>query len=112
MLDNWLWAIFGVIVYNYLLFSFTKDKTDGTSKKFNWNSYKSNRWNNWILSFMMVPIIVIYAEQIWYYIMQWQKLDLEFYDVLFLGSGVLAEGLYFVLKKIKLVTSALKSKDN
>jgi len=106
--EDWLWALFGVVVYNYLLFVFAKDETDGTRKKFNWQSYKAERWDNWIFSFLMVPIIVIYGEQLWYYVMEWQEKEWKFFDVIFLGSGLLAEGLYFGLKKIKLMINALK----
>jgi len=107
-LDDWLWAAFGVMVYNYLMFVFAKDETDGTRKKFNWKGHVGDRWDNWIFSFMMVPIIVIYGEQLWYYLMQWQKWDWKFYDVVFLGSGALAEGIYFVFKKIGTLIKALK----
>ena len=54
--NPWTWAIYGVILYNYLIFSFTKDGYDDTRKKFLIKRYALKRWDNWIWSILFIPI--------------------------------------------------------
>lgn len=104
----WLWAIFGVILYNYLSFNLHKDELDDTGKSFSFKTYRKSRWDNWVWSLLCVPVIVVYGDQLWYYTMAYFEKDWEFYAVIYLGAGVLAEFLYYVLKKGKLVINALR----
>ncbi len=108
--NPWFWAIFGVLLYNYLVFNIAKDEVDNTSKSFSYKRYVKTHWDNWIWSFILVPVIVIFGHQLFYYLMQWQGWDWQFYDVFYLSAGVLAEGLYYVLKKFSIVVKALRSK--
>ena len=106
----WLWAVFGVILYNYLSFNLHKDELDDSGKQFSFKTYRKGRWDNWVWSILCVPVIVVYGDQLWYYTMAYFEKDWKFYDVIYLGAGVLAEGLYYILKKFKLVINALRGK--
>lgn len=106
----WAWALFGVVLYNYLVFNLAKDELDDSRKKFVFKRYAKAKWDNWVWSILLVPVIVIYGDQLWYYAMAYFEKDWEFYDVLYLGAGVLAEGLYYVLKKGQVVIKALRGK--
>lgn len=104
----WAWALFGVVLYNYLVFNLAKDELDDSRKKFSFRRYVKTKWDNWVWSILLVPVIVVYGDQLWYYTMSYLEKDWKFYDVLYLGAGVLAEGTYYILKKFKLVISALR----
>ena len=95
----WLWALFGVILYNYLVFNLAKDELDDSKQTFSFRRYAKAKWDNWVWSILLVPVIVIYGDQLWYYVMAYFEKDWQFYDVLYLLAGVLAEGLYYILKK-------------
>lgn len=106
--NNWTWALYGVIAYNWLSLSFTKDGYDNTRKKFIFKSYARKRWDNWVWSLMCVPIIVVYGDQLFYYLMEYFKRDWEFLEVIYLLAGALAEFLYYLLKKTKSIINAIK----
>lgn len=103
----WLWAIFGVVMYNYLVFTLTKDELDDSNKKINFKAYFKEKWDNWVWALFCVPVIVIYGDQLWYYVMAYYEKDWQFYNVIYLGAGVLAEGLYYLLKKFRLLKKRL-----
>ena len=103
----WFWAIFGVVMYNYLVFTLTKDELDDSNKKLSFKTYFNGKWDNWIWALFCVPVIVIYGDQLWYYIMAYYEKDWKFYDVVYLTAGVLAEGLYYLLKKVRVLRKKL-----
>ena len=107
--NNWTWALYGIVAYNWLAFSFTKDGFDNTRKKFSFNVYIKNRWDNWVWSLLCVPIIVVYGDQLFYYLMEYFEKDWEFLDVVYLFAGALAELLYLIFKKMKNISKAIKS---
>jgi hypothetical protein len=109
---HWFCAIFGVFVYEFAFFAMATDELDGTKKRFRYAQYTKDNWVNWAFAFICVPIIVFYGQQVWYYIMQWQELDWKFMDVLFLGSGPLADGIFWGLKKLKSIVKAMKGNNS
>lgn len=105
---QWFWAIFGVLLYEFAFFAMDTDELDGTKKRFPYMQYYRDNRVNWVFAFMCVPVIVFYGEQVWYYLMRWKDLDWKFMDVLFLGSGPLADGIFWGLKKLRLIVKAMK----
>lgn len=108
LFNHWTWAIYGVIVFNWLAYMFTKDGYDDTRKKFRPKAYALRRWDNWVWSFLFIPIVVVYAKEIFYYFMQAYEKDWTFYDVVYLGAGALSEFVYYLFKKLRSITQALK----
>lgn len=111
MMEQWLWAFFGVILYNFLSFVIEKDKSDDEYKRFSLKAYTKQRWDNWILSLLCVPVVVVYGDQLWYYVMQYFEKDWEFLSVLYLLTGAVAELFYFLLKKGVAIIKAVKGGD-
>ena len=107
ILQQSLWALFGVILYNWLSFTIEKDKFDKEDEPFNFGNYAGKRWDNWIWSLLCVPLIVFKGEQLWYYAMAYFEKDWQFLDVLYLSAGVVAEGLYWLLKKMFSLIAAI-----
>ena len=105
-----LWALFGVLLYNWLAFTIEKDKFDHKNEPFNFKDYAAKAWDNWIWSLLCVPLIVLKGDQLWYYVMSYYGKDWEFLDVLYLSAGVVAEGLYWLLKKMLSLIAAIGHK--
>ena len=102
-----IWALFGVLLYNWLSFTIEKDKFDSKSETFNFRDYASKRWDNWIWSLLCVPLIVAKGDQLWYYVMAYYEKDWQFLDILYLSAGVVAEGFYWLLKKMFSLIAAI-----
>jgi hypothetical protein len=105
---QWFWAVFGVFAYEAAFFVMATDETDGSKKHLNYKRYLDDNWPNWLFALICVPIVVFYGQQVWYYVMQYMEKDWAFMDVLFLGSGALADGLFWGLKKLKAIAKAVK----
>lgn len=54
------WAWFA---WNVLKFSFDKDGYDDTGKMFPFKEYKNAHWDNWIASFVMIPILLFVGSK-------------------------------------------------
>jgi hypothetical protein len=106
---QWVWAVLGVVIYEAAFFVMATDELDGTKKRFNYKKYKDDNWPNWFFALLCVPITVVFGEQIWYYLMNHLGKDWVFMDVLFLLSGPLADGIFWGLKKIKIIVNSVKS---
>ena len=113
LIQQIVWAVFGVILYNFLSFTIAKDKADAKLERFNFGNYAGLRWDNWVWSLLCVPLVVFYGDQLWYYLMEYYEKDWKFLDVLYLSAGFVAEGLYFLLKKLlNLISHIGGTKDN
>lgn len=107
----WLWAVFGVLMYNYLVFNLAKDELDEAGKSMKLKDYAKNHWDNWIWSLFCVPVVVIFGDQLFYYLMEYFEKDWQFHSVIYLSAGALAEGLYYLLKKVAVIKRALSNKN-
>ena len=106
---HWFWAVYGVLMYNFLAYMYTKDGYDNTRKKFRFPIYFKKRWDNWAWSFLFVPLVVIFGTEIFYYFMQAYEKDWEFNKAIYLLAGPLSELVYFLFRKVSRINKALKS---
>lgn len=95
-------SLLGWLVWNIGLFSYEKDKHDDAEKEFDVVAYYKKYWDNWLLSLVCVPILVIIG-------MRGLGLDpiplddfkhLQWNDLYYFGSGALAEAVKVIIKKI------------
>ncbi len=105
----WVWAVYGVLMYNFLAYMFTKDGYDESRKKFRFPAYAKKRWENWFWSFLFVPVVVILGTEIFYYFMQAYEKDWEFNNAIYLLAGPLSEFVYYLFKKTRRIIQALRS---
>lgn len=108
-LSNWLWSSYGVIAYNWLHFMWKKDGYDESRKRFSFKRYAKSTWENWVWTFIFIPVTAVYAEQIFYYFMKVYEKDWLFYDAVYLGGGILSGLVYLFFKKLFTIARALKS---
>ncbi len=108
-LGNWLWTSYGVLGYNWLHFMWTKDGYDESRKRFSFKRYTIRTWDNWVWTILFIPIVAIYAEQIFYYFMKAYEKNWEFNDAVYLGGGLLSGFVYYIIKKLLTIAKALKS---
>ncbi len=108
-LGNWLWTFYGVLGYNWLHFMWTKDGYDESRKRFSFKRYTLKTWDNWVWTFIFIPVVAVYAEQLFYYFMQYFEKDWLFYDAVYLGGGILSGIVYLLFKRLAKLYKALKT---
>lgn len=100
---NIILSLLGWLMWNFGLFSFEKDKADDLNQDFDIRHYIKCYWDNWVLSLIMVPILIILGikglglDAI-------PMLDIEhlkWSDSYYLGAGFFAEALKYYLAKLR-----------
>lgn len=110
LFDNiYVLSFYGWLIYTFLMFVTTKDKKDEANGKFNYKKYLKKNWDNWVLSLLFVPIIAYKAEEIFASVMAYLEKDWTFYDLYYLGVGVLVEAFYFAIAWILKKKRQMKS---
>lgn len=56
---NILLTVLGWLAWNFGLFSWEKDKADNEGKEFPILQYVKKYWDNWLLSALFIPILII-----------------------------------------------------
>lgn len=99
---NILLTVLGWLAWNIGLFSFEKDKSDDKDEKFSLIHYANKYWDNWLLSLVCVPILIIMG-------IKGLGLDaipigdfedLHWNDIYYLCAGAFAEAVKVGIKKV------------
>ncbi len=109
LFNNWTWALYGVIAYSWLHFMWTKDGYDEGRKRFSFKKYAQRTWDNWVWTILFIPIVAVYAEQIFYYFMKAYEKTWLFNNAVYLGGVLLSGFVYYIIKKLLTISKALKS---
>jgi hypothetical protein len=99
---NVLLALLGWLAWNFGLFSIEKDKADDEGKPFSVKHYTQKYWDNWLLSLLFVPILVIIGIKGLGFaaIPIGDFKDLKWNDLYYLGSGFFSEFLKISIVKL------------
>lgn len=96
-------SLLGWLAYNVFMFSMAKDKYDNSNTKFPLRQYVAKVWDNWLASFIVVPILL------W---VGYRQLDIisnpldehaariAWNDLYYLASGFATEFIMNLIKKI------------
>lgn len=87
-------SFYGFILYTVGKFNVEKDEFDNENKKFNLTKYLFKNWDNWLFSFLIVPVLALKAKDIWAGSMDILGKDWDFYQVYYLGVGAIVEAIY------------------
>jgi hypothetical protein len=100
---NILLSILGWLAWNVALFSLEKDEFDEQEKPFSLKHYAALYYDNWLLSLVFVPILIIVGIRGLNLsaipIGDFQ--DLQWHDMYYLGSGFFAELVKVTIKKLR-----------
>ena len=100
---NILLCILGWLAWNVALFSLEKDEYDERNETFHLGHYVSLYYDNWLLSLVFIPILVIIGikglELSAVPIGDFK--DLKWHDMYYLGSGFFAELVKVTIKKLR-----------
>lgn len=99
-MNNYLIALFGWFIYNFLLFNLDKDGKDDKGLHFNYNKYVSTHWDNWLFTLLLAPVLVYYMDDILTIIERYTDKKFDHLDIYYLGCGVLTELVYYGLSKL------------
>jgi hypothetical protein len=104
---NILLAFLGWLAWNWGLFVYEKDSLDALDQKFNVKHYAERYWDNWVLSLICVPILIIIGiKGLGLKALPVADVeDLQWNDMYYLASGLLAEAVkYYIALVIKKFT--------
>jgi len=88
-------AFFGSLVDNYILFVIAKNNCDQAGKEFEYVKYFKMNWDNWILTFLLAPVLVWYLPDIVALVNTHLSTELQEYKIFYLGAGPLTELVLF-----------------
>ena len=69
-------------------------------KKYTIKSFLSNRWDNLLLGFALIPLWTYYAPEILSVYNEWNESELTFYSIYYFILGLSHESVYRLIKKI------------
>ncbi|HTJ53773.1 MAG TPA: hypothetical protein VL443_30165 [Cyclobacteriaceae bacterium] len=102
LLSRYIWAFFGSFLYNFILFKIAKDNCDNANPPvdFEYKKYAKMNWDNWALTTFLAPVLVYFLPDIVGFINQKMNLDLQIYNIYYLGAGPLTEVVLFGVFKL------------
>jgi len=100
--NHWAWAIYGIILYNFVNYVIKKDSYEHRNKRFSFRLYTKQVWDSWAWSLLCVPLIVAYGEAISPMVTKYLHLDsVDLPHFIYLFAGALSELIYYAVRKFK-----------
>ena len=94
-------ALYGWIFFNIILLGLAKDKQDNAKLKFKIASWWKSYWDNILVTFFAIPIIVWFSSDLWVLIVNnWLSKDWEYNRLALLGAVPLVQLIYFLIRKL------------
>lgn len=93
-------AFLGWALWNAIIFRIDKDEYDDADKSFPFAKYISCHWDNWLVSFFGVPVILTGASLL-DIVDAFHDNDLQWSDAFYLLSGFAIEAVIYFVKKWK-----------
>lgn len=101
---EYLIALFGSIIYNYMLFVIAKNNCDKIPVDFEYKKYFKLNWDNWGLTFLLAPVLVWYLPDIILvlnsYVLNKFNIKLPVLSVMYLGAGIFTELVLYGMFKL------------
>ena len=103
MLENpYIIALYGWFLFNAVTLGLSKDELDDQKKYFNFKIWWRFQWDNVLITFLFIPVVVTFTNDLWRIIIQgWFDKDWAYSDLALLGTVPLTQGIYFLIKKFK-----------
>lgn len=93
-------AFFGSLLYNYVLFVIAKNNCDKAETSFDYQKYFKMNWDNWGLTILVAPVLVLYLPDIVELLNQRLNTQAKLLDVYYLAAGPLSEVILFGMFKL------------
>lgn len=94
-------AVYGVLLYYVILWSIEKDKTDELGKRFDFKKWKSATKDNFIVTLMIVPLIIIFDDEIAGLLNEYLEKDIHFGNMVYLMAGPVTGIIYKLVIKLR-----------
>ena len=99
--SEYLIALYGWVFFNFVALGFAKDKDDDQNKAFNFCIWWAHYWDNALVSFMAIPVVVMFNVDLWELIVNvWMENDIHYNKLSLMGSVPLVQLIYFLIRKI------------
>jgi hypothetical protein len=93
-------AFFGSFIYNFILFQKAKELCDENNTEFDYIKYCKLNWDNWLLTTLLAPVLVVYLNDIVALLNHKLSLDLITHEIYYLGAGPFTELVIFGVSKL------------
>lgn len=97
--NHYFLAFYGLLAYIIIEWSNYKDIDDNKHRRFNFKQYARERYDNWLASLILTPIIVWFGPELLKWANQFFGLKFNWSDAMYLGVGALAYAINRVFKK-------------
>ena len=94
-------AMYGVVAYFILLWSLSKDKYDHDEKKFCFKKWWSKNYDNFLVTMVIVPLVIIYDEEVVSIIKRIFDYEIQTNSFVYILSCPIVDLLYSAVNKLR-----------
>jgi len=103
MFENpYIVALYGWVVFNFIILGMAKDKDDEKKKRFNYRIWWRYHWDNVVITLLLLPAVVEFSEDIWVYVVNGLfNQDLAYSRLGLMGAVPLTQLIYYLIRKFQ-----------
>ena len=94
-------AFYGVIVYYAIVWSLAKNAAERKGIKFDWKKWKKDTKDNFIVTLLVVPLVIIFDDEIIYLYNNFAEKDLQMGKYIYILAGPLTDLLFRIVQKFR-----------
>lgn len=94
-------AFYGVLVYYAIVWSLAKNAAEKKKVKFNFKKWRLSITDNVIVTLLIVPIVIIFDDEIVYLYNQFAEQDIVLGKWIYLMAGVLTDLIFRLVQKLR-----------
>ena len=94
-------AFYGVVVYYAILWSLAKNKAEKAKQKFIWKKWKDEVKDNFIVTLLIVPLVIIFDDEIVMIYNNFAEKDIAMGKYIYIMAGPLTDLLFRIVQKFR-----------
>ena len=94
-------AFYGVVVYYAIIWSLAKNKAEKAKQKFNWKKWKTEVKDNFVVTLLVVPLVIIFDDEIVLLYNNFVEKDIVMGKYIYIMAGPLTDMLFRIVQKFK-----------
>lgn len=92
-------ALYGLVAYTLIEWSIAKDRYDDKHRKFNFKRYVRERYDNWVVTLILTPIIAWFGPELLNGTGRYLDMTVTWSDAMYLCVGALAYVVNHLVKR-------------
>jgi hypothetical protein len=94
-------AFYGVFVYYAIIWSLAKNKAERAKQKFNWKKWKTETKDNFIVTLLIVPLVIIFDDEIVMLYNNFMEKDIVMGKYIYIMAGPLTDFIFRGVQKLR-----------